>query len=170
MWNDTDEPLALLITFRTYGTWLHGDERGSVDRHNNIYGTPRIPRNDTWRRLETQSLNREPVYLDAARRRTVEAAIRETCRKRGWSLMAVNVRTNHAHSVVAAAGKNPALVLNAFRSNATRRMREVGCWAETETPWAEKGSKRRLWNENSVEMAVYYVRFGQGDELPDFDK
>jgi len=25
-------PLAYLITFRSYGTWLHGDERGSVDR------------------------------------------------------------------------------------------------------------------------------------------
>ena len=24
-------PLAYLITFNTYGTWLHGDRRGSVD-------------------------------------------------------------------------------------------------------------------------------------------
>ena len=26
-WNDTDIPLGYLITFRTYGTWLPGDER-----------------------------------------------------------------------------------------------------------------------------------------------
>ena len=32
MWNDTDIPLAYLISFRCYGTWLHGDERGSIDR------------------------------------------------------------------------------------------------------------------------------------------
>jgi hypothetical protein len=32
MWNDTDIPLAYLITFRCYGTWLHGDKRGSIDR------------------------------------------------------------------------------------------------------------------------------------------
>src|SRR6266566_1829504 len=25
MWNDTDTPLACFISFRTYGTWLHGD-------------------------------------------------------------------------------------------------------------------------------------------------
>src|SRR5438093_13756827 len=31
MWNDTDLPLGYLITFRCYGTWLHGDERGSID-------------------------------------------------------------------------------------------------------------------------------------------
>ena len=30
VWNDTDTPLAYLITFRSYGTWLHGDERGST--------------------------------------------------------------------------------------------------------------------------------------------
>jgi hypothetical protein len=37
-WNDSDTPLAYFITFRAYGTWLHGDKRGSVDRHNNRYG------------------------------------------------------------------------------------------------------------------------------------
>lgn len=32
MWNDTEIPLAIFFAFRAYGTWLHGDERGSVDR------------------------------------------------------------------------------------------------------------------------------------------
>jgi hypothetical protein len=36
----SDGPLAYLITFPTYGTWLHGDERGSVDRDHNLPGTP----------------------------------------------------------------------------------------------------------------------------------
>jgi hypothetical protein len=42
MWNDTDTPLAYLITFRCHGTWLHGDERGSVDRFHNRYKSPCI--------------------------------------------------------------------------------------------------------------------------------
>jgi hypothetical protein len=33
--NDDHIPLAYLITFRCYGTWLHGDSRGSVDRFHN---------------------------------------------------------------------------------------------------------------------------------------
>jgi hypothetical protein len=36
----TDAPIGYLITFRSYGTWLHGDERGSVDRNHRAYGTP----------------------------------------------------------------------------------------------------------------------------------
>ena len=43
--NNQRIPLAYLITFRSYGTWLHGDERGSVDRFHNVYGTPRLPPN-----------------------------------------------------------------------------------------------------------------------------
>jgi len=42
MWNDTDTPLAYLITFRCHGTWLPGDERGSVDRFHNRYKSPYI--------------------------------------------------------------------------------------------------------------------------------
>jgi hypothetical protein len=38
-------PLAYLITFRAYGTWLHGDSRGSVDRFHNRYGAPLIRAN-----------------------------------------------------------------------------------------------------------------------------
>ncbi|HUT29941.1 MAG TPA: hypothetical protein VMX13_09125 [Sedimentisphaerales bacterium] len=32
-------PLAYLITFSTYGAWLHGDNRGSVDKNHNSYGS-----------------------------------------------------------------------------------------------------------------------------------
>jgi hypothetical protein len=33
-------PLAYFITFSTYGSWLHGEEKGSVDRAHNLPGTP----------------------------------------------------------------------------------------------------------------------------------
>jgi hypothetical protein len=40
--DDNIFPLAYLITFRCYGTWFHGDKRGSVDRRKfNSYGKPR---------------------------------------------------------------------------------------------------------------------------------
>src|SRR2546430_9461428 len=39
-------PLAYLITVRSYGTWLHSDERLAVDRHGlNVYGRRRRPAN-----------------------------------------------------------------------------------------------------------------------------
>ena len=56
MWNDTDIALAYLITFRSYGTWLHGDDRGSIDRFHNRYKSPYIPPNIKWKVGMTRSL------------------------------------------------------------------------------------------------------------------
>jgi hypothetical protein len=33
---------AYLLTLRAYGTWLHGDARGSVDKEHNAYKDPLI--------------------------------------------------------------------------------------------------------------------------------
>ena len=54
-------PLAFFITFRTYGTWLHGDPRGSVDRQHNRYGTPYLPPNKLRQKYERRLLKQPPV-------------------------------------------------------------------------------------------------------------
>jgi REP element-mobilizing transposase RayT len=166
--NEDHIPLAYLITFRCYGTWMHGDERGSVDRYHNRYGAPFIPPNERWRHHNEQVLKHPPVELDAERRAAVDAAVRETCEKRNWLLRAINVRTNHAHIVVTA-GCKPEAVLSAFKANATRKMREEKRWLHEHSPWSAHGSRRYLWTERHVERAIDYVVNGQGDELPNFD-
>ena len=168
MWNDTDTPLAYFVSFRTYGTWLHGDNRGSIDRFHNGYGDPYLPLNDAWQRHNRKNLKAHPFILLARERASVEKAIRETCSIRKWHLQALNVRTNHVHSVVTA-NRGPELVLNAFKANATRQLREDRLWLHEFSPWADKGSKRRLWNERSVANAIEYVVNGQGEDIPDFD-
>src|SRR5438552_16443471 len=97
---DRNEPLAYLITFRCYGTWLHGDERSSIDRRNyNRYGTPDMPTNKKLLADEKSALKTTAFALDGAQRNVVEMAIREVCEYRGYSLYAASVRTNHVHSV-----------------------------------------------------------------------
>src|SRR5688500_3301937 len=169
MWNDTDTPLAYFISFRSYGTCLHGDMRGSIDRFNNRYRSPYIPPNTNWQQHNEQRLRAEPLTLDAEHRAQIKAAIRETCDIRKWFLHAMNIRTNHVHTVVTAL-KSPEIVLNAFKANATRKLRERKLWTHLFSPWADKGSKKRLWNEKSVARAIDYVLNGQGEDLPDFDE
>ena len=168
MWNDTDTPLAYFISFRTYGTWLPGDERGFINRFHNSFRSPYIRPNANLHRYNQQQLKTKPLILGAKHRRSVSKAIRETCKIRNWALWALNVRTNHVHTVVTAERK-PSLVLNAFKANATRQLREDGLWRHDFSPWADKGSKRRLWNEQSVARAIDYVMNGQGEEPPNFD-
>ena len=169
MWNDRETLLAFLITFRSYGTWLHGDERGSVNRFRNQYKSRRLPHVKEWIETNSQRMKADPLILGAEQRRCVEEAVNETCGIRRWNLHALNVRTNHVHAVVNIGTKRPEVAMNAFKANATRKMRETGCWKSERGPWADKGSNRYLWNERSVERAIDYVLYGQGDELPDFD-
>ena len=165
MWNDTDSPLAYLISFRSYGTWLHGDKRGAIDRFHNRHGTPYLPRSETWQHHNHKQLKTHPLILGPRERGAVNRAVRETCETRRWVLHACNVRTNHVHAVVTA--NRPAdLVLNALKANATRQLREDKLWLHPFSPWAHKGSKIMLWTELSVANAIDFVLTGQGTDLP----
>jgi hypothetical protein len=112
---DEHIPLGYLITIRAYGTWLHG-RQGSVDRFHNTYGTPRLPANEKRREYNMRLLAQSPVTLRTNARRAVELGIRETCDIRKWTLWAINVRTNHVHTVVSA-NCRPKRIAIAFKSN-----------------------------------------------------
>ena len=116
MWNDTETPLAYFISFRSYGTWLHGDLRGSIDRFHNRYGDPYLPPNEGWQHHNHKQLKTDPFTLGPREQGAVQKAIRETCSIRKWDLQAFNVRTNHVHTIVTA-NRKPSLVLNAFKAN-----------------------------------------------------
>jgi REP element-mobilizing transposase RayT len=162
-------PLAYLITFRCHGTWLHGDERGAVDRHGqNVYGAPRVAPNRKLEGAMGERMKQQPFLLTQAQREVVERAVEEVCRHRGYYLKAVNARSNHVHVVVSAQAK-PEGIMNTFKSYATRKLRETFL-IDTETePWARRGSRRYLWKPHHVAAAIEYVLYGQGDIIPDFN-
>ena len=98
-WDDNTAPLVYLITIRTYGTWLHGDERSSVDlRGQNVFGTPRVEPIPKLNRLMEKKLAHEPFIIEATHRGHIEAAIKEVCKFRSYELFALNVRTNQPTS------------------------------------------------------------------------
>ena len=108
-------PLAYLITFRTNGTWHHGDERGSVDRRSfNRYGAPKIPTSSNLVRDEKFLQKYDSFLLDEQQRAFVEHAIKDVCSHRAYDLFAVNARSNHVHSVVKAQAA-PEKVAEAFK-------------------------------------------------------
>lgn len=163
-WNESGVPLAYLITIRTYGTWLHGDERGSVDTHDgkNIYGMPGIAPNKFLEEQRRQKQTQEAVLLNRRQREIVEEAIKELCEERGYFLHAVNVRSNHAHAVVTADIK-PERVADAFKARATRNLRKNFEFKTDEKVWSRGRSRPYLWTPRDVAQAVDYVLYGQGD-------
>ena len=162
-WDENSFPLAYLITIRTYGTWLHGDGRNSVDIHGkNIYGTPDITANKNLETMMRENMQQRSVILDKEQRNIVEDAIKEVCEYRKYDLQAINVRSNHTHTVVSAQVK-PEVIADAFKKYATRKLREENLISKEVTIWSRGRSRRYLWKPRHVALAIEYVLNEQGD-------
>jgi REP element-mobilizing transposase RayT len=159
------QPLAYLLTFCCYATWLPGDPRSYTDRHHNGLGLPRAEPSRGLRATMARRLPQPPYLLDAPARAAVEAAIREHCAHVGWPLHAVHVRTNHLHVVLSGADP-PQRMMNALKAWSTRRLRAEGLIGDDVKPWSRHGSVRGLWAARAVEAACRYVVEGQGAALP----
>ena len=154
-------PLAYLLTFRTFGTWLHGDERWSINR--NTQGAFRshiIPPNEPLRDAMEEKMTQPPRLLDWDQRKCVQRAITEVCEHRGYDLRAANVRINHAHTVISACIK-PEKVVNDLKAYATRALRREFLVCPTDKVWSRGASTRYLWKPNHVDGAVDYVLYCQ---------
>lgn len=65
------------------------------------------------------------------------------------------------------ANLRPAKMLAVLKANATRSMKDAGCWRGELSPWARGGSKRYIWTEKELANAVAYVMEDQGEPLGD---
>ena len=159
-------PLGYLITFRTYGTWLHGDWRGSVDRRHRTPRTALLPPRPGLATAERRQLRHEQIFLDVPRRAVVASSLEETCRHHAWLLHAMSVRTEHVHVVVSLSGETPPeRIMTSMKAWATRRMVEGGLVLPGMKPWSRHGSTRYLWTETALVSACRYVLEGQGAPL-----
>jgi len=163
--------VAFFITFSTYGTWLHGDERGSVDRDHNEFGAPVISGDPAQEKRDFDQMKHPAMVFDISHRRAVQEAIIEVCQHRGWRLHALHVRTRHFHCVLVA-DTTPERVMNDFKSYATRRLRQEKLIDADARVWTRHGSTRYLNEDATVLAAANYVIDDQGAPLdpPPIDK
>jgi REP element-mobilizing transposase RayT len=152
-------PLAYFLTFRCYGTWLPGDARGSFS-FGSQYGTPANEPSGRVERRVRSAMKASSLELTPVQRQCVATSLAETCAAVGWSLLAVNARSNHVHAIVAS-GATPERMLNALKSWATRKLRTEGHIAGGVRPWSRHGSTVYLWTERDIELAFNYVVYGQ---------
>jgi REP element-mobilizing transposase RayT len=150
-----DDPIAYFLTWSTYGTWLPGDSRGWVEyRHGWMLPDPILE-------LESRALMTEDACtLSPAQRAAVEKQIAETCQFRGWTLHAVNCRTNHIHVVLSAPKTKPKKIRSSLKAWATRCLKKQFD-PSRENWWAERGSIRFIFSDESFERVMFYVQEGQ---------
>ena len=156
--------MTYLITFACYGCHLHGDERGSVDRHHNLPGAPLVQADAKRVSAERRLMDQSPYLMDERRRQTVLAAILDRCAQQRWDLLAAHVRSNHVHLVVEGETR-PERIMHELKSYASF------CLNQTEPSrkrWARHGSTRWLWKAENVTAAIQYVIDEQGEDMSVF--
>ena len=149
------DPIAFFVTWPTYGTWLPGDERGWIEYHHGWQlPSPNLESLCSSRMTEKQCL------LSGPEQQIVEEQAAETCRYRGWILHAVECRTNHVHLVVSAFETNPKKIRADIKAWCTRRLKEKSSSSRMNY-WAERGSIRYVWDQESLDRVVNYVTVAQ---------
>lgn len=156
--------MRYLITFAVYGSHLHGDDSGSVDRDHNVPGGRLAEANPERVAAMRQYMDQVPYLLDKDRQVAVLKAIREACLHRSWRLCAAHVRTNHVHLIVEAE-ERPEKIMNALKSYASRGLNGLGIDGPDRKRWARHGSTRWLRKDEDVEEAICYVLSGQGEPM-----
>ena len=160
--------LTYLITVTCYGTRLHGDETGSVDREHNLPGNRYLDPNPLRQGFEKRRMDQAAYALDTQRREIVLGAVQEVCCHRNWHLLAAHVRTNHVHAVVEAVEK-PEKILNTFKSYGSRALNQAGL-DKAKRRWTRHGSTRYLWKPKEIVAAIEYVVRGQGAAMAVYDE
>lgn len=158
-------PFAYFITFTTYGSRLHGDERGSVERGRFGEASSLLDSRPLREDNERLRMAMSQVVLNNKERQIVDAAIRKTCDRNQWRLLAINVRTNHVHLLVSAAAQ-PELVMRSCKAWATRGLREGGFGRDSKI-WTRHGSTKYVWREDEAETVWRYVVHGQQRHIED---
>lgn len=162
--------IAYFLTFTTYGTWLHGTDKGlgSVDREHNGYETPFIAPDPTRLAEEANRMNDPPYTLSEAERVVVCDAMVGLCREKGWVLLALHVRSNHVH-VVVNADREPGRLMSDLKARASRELNLLEEGKSSVKRWTRHGSTRHLFDEDSVGAAVRYTLEDQGTPMALYD-
>jgi REP element-mobilizing transposase RayT len=138
------------IIWTTYGTWLPGDERGWMRKKDPAVQPPDREREQACR----EKIQEDVVLLDEAQLQIVTATVAAHCRHRSWELLALAVKTNHVHVVVAAERAGD-VVRDQLKAWCSRRLSDAAGLSGQTT---KSGGRRRWFTEGA------YVRQIETDE------
>ena len=145
-------PLALYLTWNTYGSWPQGDPHGWIRR-----ADPLRYDHDPAIVAHCRERQREPTVTFTAEERAVVAdSIDRSCAQRGWPVHGRCVRTQHVHLVVSATMASQPLLI-ALKGEATRALRARWPTLDAQRLWARRGYVVALYTERALARVVAYV-------------
>lgn len=151
-----------LITFATYGSRLHGDQRLTVDRSHNQFGGPYLKPDASLMARDAARMNGFTVLLTREQQDFAQRTIPELCARGGWAYLECSAATNHIHLLCGVPaethGKIARSILKRWLTQALDTRWRLPKRPDGTSWWSEGGSARAIRGEQSVNRAAAYVR------------
>ncbi len=153
------------MTRATYGTWLHGDERGSWASDGTfVRPDPLIERG------ERRRCKYDAIRLTPPARRIVFDAIRAEAVFRRYKIYALNVLDNHVHLLIAVPVEiKPKVALSQMKARATIALRKAG-YFQDRSIWTSGGNASLIKTEGYFRRVCNYIVNKQKEPPFDTDK
>lgn len=149
-------PLAFHITISTFGTRLHGDPRGTVDRDHNAFGEPVLPTN-VARQARERSLQQFPaVILLLEQCRYLEEVGADIATRGGWTLHTIAAAADHLHALISADAEG-AVVRRLWKRWLSQALSQRWSLAPGAKWWADGGSVKWIWDDAYLRIASEYI-------------
>ena len=113
--SNSNPPLAYLLTWTAYGTWLPGDNRGWQNKLTKEIQTP----NTKLYEHAQQKMIETTFYIPSSDRVVLEKEITAYCHSKSWFLHAISVRSNHIHILMSAKDIRPKIVCQRLKAIST---------------------------------------------------
>lgn len=149
-------PLAYHITFGAYGTRLHGDERGTVDRKHNCPGEPTLDTDPPRQNFEASLMRFPSINFTHDQRRFIETHVPTICERGGWPYHISAAGKDHVH-VLLAADAHGSVVRRLLKRWLGQTLSERWPTDARRTWWAEGGSVKWVWDEHYLRRAFDYI-------------
>jgi REP element-mobilizing transposase RayT len=137
-----------MVTWTTYGSWLQGDEREFV-KDGRI-----LPPDSNLTESNLHNLKQPPVSLTGIQKQIVKQAIMEKSLRLRQKILALSVRTNHVHFVVAYDGTPIENTVRHYKNVALVALRKIGFSGRV---WSTGFNKGFCFDERSLQNRINYV-------------
>ena len=136
--------LGVMIMWRTYGSWLAGDERRGLE---SLYA------------YRSKLLKKQPVVLDDTMKRVAREALVRVAGEGDVEILALTVCSDHLHVVTGPVDDGVGRVVAVWKTAVRHALYDAGLAGKV---WAKGYDKRFCLDEKSLRARIDYVLGHEG--------
>ncbi|OQA02724.1 MAG: hypothetical protein BWY69_00898 [Planctomycetes bacterium ADurb.Bin401] len=140
--------IGYMLTWRTYGTWLQGDERGYIK------DGQLLNQNQKLEQANKENLKKEPIEFNAMQIEAVKKSIIQEAKRLNQKIYALSVLPNHIHLLVEKIDESIESTAAFYKTTARISLYKNGLEGKI---WAKGYDKRYIFTQEELLNRMVYI-------------